>query len=151
MITCAFLPLDHIRPPVGRPHRSSNERLVVRPERGIGYVIVAGHGRYLAAARSRQRYVHCLLREDGGETAVERLAEHVMVGGLDPIEEAKAIREIMRDGDLSQRDMERTYGVPQSHVSKRLALLQLPVLYQERVTQRLMTIDEALHMVREVT
>lgn len=89
-----------------------------------------------------------MLRQDCGETAVERLAEHLMVGGLDPIEEALAIREIMETQRLSQRDMERTYGVAQSLVSKRLALLRLPRRRQEQVTQRLLPIGEALRLAR---
>lgn len=50
---------------------------------------------------------------------------------------------------LTQRGMQARYGISQSHISKRLSLLLLPHNVQQDLTQGVLTIQEALTMVRE--
>lgn len=52
---------------------------------------------------------------------------------LNPIEEATAFAEVMREKQVSQRVLAEGLGISQSHVAKRVALLRLPKVVQEAI------------------
>lgn len=90
------------------------------------YGLVAGERRLTAARQVGLGEVPCLVRDlDERQRTVAILVENLQRQDLDPVEEASGIQRLSGMG-LSQREIARELGCSQSHVSKRLALLELP-------------------------
>lgn len=94
------------------------------------FVVLVGHRRRAAAARAGRTRIPVLIRRDA--IADDRLAQlDAMIGentarkALTPVEEARAFAEQIAGG-RKQYEVATRAGRSQSHVSKRLALLQLP-------------------------
>ncbi|MGW5250938.1 ParB/RepB/Spo0J family partition protein [Streptomyces sp. NPDC004129] len=75
--------------------------------------------------------------------------ENLQRRDLNPIEEAELYRKLASAG-RSQRQIAKRVGRVESHVSKRLALLELPQQVQERVAAGTLKIGEALAMAADV-
>ena len=109
------------------------------------YVVLAGHRRLAAAAAAERDEVPARIREDFDRGALDSVMIHENVHreALTPIEEARAYRRVMDRQSLSQRALSRHTGVPQSQISKKLRLLDLPSALQEAVTAGLIGIEQA--------
>lgn len=120
--------------------------LVVQRIEGVAdqYVIVAGHRRHAAVKRLSWTEVPCIIRRPmlPDEELLAMLVENGQRAGLDPIEEARALRRL-KSGGLTDAEIARKVGRSQSHVSLRLSLLALPTDAQEEVRGGSMTIREA--------
>lgn len=114
-----------------------------------GYQIVAGHRRREACARLGWVKVPCIVRRDmlPDEELVAMLVENGQRSGLDPIEEARALRKLIRGG-ITAAEAAKRVGKTTSHVSNRLMLLDLPVAEQEELRAGHYTITHAQHLVR---
>jgi ParB/RepB/Spo0J family partition protein len=90
--------------------------------------LLAGHRRAEAARLAGLTHVPVVIRTDLDERGqVEvMLVENVQRADLAPVEQAKALSRLV-DLGLSQRDIAARTGIAQGTVSKRLALLALPV------------------------
>lgn len=99
-----------------------------------GYRIVAGHRRFAAVVRLGWTKVPAIVRRDmlPDEELLAMLVENGQRTDLDPIEEARAIRQLMAGG-LTEADVARRIGRARSTVMSRLALLKLPVQEQEQI------------------
>jgi ParB/RepB/Spo0J family partition protein len=98
------------------------------PAGGARWVIVAGHRRYAAAKVAGQARLPILIRDDllvDGADFEVMLAENVSREDLSPLQEARGFG-ALRERGRSQRAIAKVIGCSQSHVSKRLALLELP-------------------------
>jgi ParB-like chromosome segregation protein Spo0J len=135
---------------VGRsPARSRRSSRVIVKEAPRGrYQVVEGHDTFLSARRNSVERIACLVRTHDDHDAEDRLAAHLMVGHLTPIEEARLLAEIMRDNDCSQRAMFRRYGIAPTHISKRMALLRLSPDDRELVETGRITVEAALRRAR---
>lgn len=109
------------------------------------YQILDGHRRYAAARMLRLPHVDAVLRRDAGEAMrIQRqLAMHAQAKEFDPIAEARALRTLMFEYNLSREVLARTVGKSPSWVRDRIALLQLDVAEQESVRQGRMSIASA--------
>lgn len=102
---------------------------------GAGYYIDAGHRRLDAAQKAGLKTVPCVVVD--GDPADESaytstmLIENLHRKDLTPIKEAEGYQRLL--GSLKQAEIARAIGKPQSHVSRRLALLTLPPDTQARV------------------
>ena len=133
--------LDDIRRSPAAARRSG--RLILREHPFGGYLVVEGH-RQLERLAPGQRYISCLVRrDDAGEKAADRLAEHHTIGGLCPLEEARLIRQVMTDWGCSQRELARALGLTQPHISKRLSLLRLTPREQRLLQDGQLTLEAA--------
>lgn len=114
-----------------------------------GYQIVAGHRRYAAVRRLKWATVPCIIRRDmlPDEELLAMLAENGQRSGLDPIEEARALRRLIQTGK-SAEDVARLAGRRPSWVTGRLMLLQLPEPEQEEVRAGHYSITHATNLVR---
>lgn len=114
-----------------------------------GYRIVAGHRRHAAVQRLGWAKAPCVVRRDmlPDEELLAMLVENGQRAGLDPIEEARALRRLVRAGK-SAADVGKQIGRPGSYVSGRLMLLDLPEAEQEEVRAGHYTITHARHLVR---
>lgn len=109
-----------------------------------GYQIVSGHRRYAACTRLKWAQIPCIVRRDmlPDEELVTMLVENGQRAGLDPVEEARALS-MLKAGGHSDVDVGRRIGRSQGYVSRRLALLSLPVEEQEQLRAGLITIGAA--------
>lgn len=117
--------------------------LVVQ-KKNDGYEIVAGHRRYAAMKRLDRATVFCIIRKPMKPDAelLAMLVENGQRAGLDPIEEARALRKLKSSG-LADSEIARRIGRSQSHVSARLSLLAMPAEEQEELRAGQMSVTEA--------
>lgn len=158
--------LDAIRPGPHNPRRDLGdleglaasiravgilEPLVVEwAEASSPYMLLAGHRRLAAARLAGLSEAPCLVRR-GAATEAERmeiaLVENLQREGLAPLDEADGYSTLV-DLGLSQRAIAQRVGCSQSHVSKRLALLDLPSHVQARITKGTLPLEAAAALVR---
>lgn len=122
--------------------------LLVEPD-GDGFVVVAGNRRLAAARLAGLAEVECTVRQAtnrGSHTEV-RLIENGHRRALSPMEQARAFGQL-RTGGLPQAAIAARTGFSISHVSDRLALLELGAVTQDRVERGVLSADVALAAVR---
>lgn len=140
--TVQHLPIDRVHPAGDNPRRTvDTDDDMVASIRAIGilqplivmvhpddlghWLIVAGHRRHAAATAAGLTTVPALVREF---TPVERveamLVENLQRKDLDPFDEAHGFRQL-RDLGRTQREIADRVGRNQSHVSRRLKLVDL--------------------------
>lgn len=160
--TIEQLPLDAITPAPDNPRldvgdvaelaQSMKELgvlqpLIVTPRNG-GYMAVVGHRRLAAAKKAALATVPALIRDyDEPQRVKAMLIENCQREGLAPLEEARAYRGLV-DLGLSQRKIASDVGKTQSHVSKRVALLDLPGNVQKEVDSGGITIADAQELLK---
>lgn len=117
---------------------------------GIEWVAVAGHRRRAGAIKAKAATVPGVPRPDLADRVVAlevMLTENSQRNDLTPLEEARAFRQL-RDAGRAQRDIAARLGRAQSHVSKRLALLDLPDEAQAAVENGRLAIGDAAELLR---
>jgi ParB family chromosome partitioning protein len=101
--------------------------LLVVPRPTDGWEIIAGHRRWINAKAAGLERVPCTVRH-AGLTDVEKvelmLVENLQRRDLDPLDEAVGFTRLMELG-LTQRQIADRVGRNQSHVSRRIRLLDL--------------------------
>jgi ParB family transcriptional regulator, chromosome partitioning protein len=101
--------------------------VVVRPDEGGGYELIAGERRWRAARAAGLATIPALVREsDDRESLVLALVENVAREDLSPIEEARAYAVLMDEFALSLGDLAERVGRSKPTVSNRVRLLELP-------------------------
>jgi ParB/RepB/Spo0J family partition protein len=167
--TYELLPVSLIRPGPHNPRRDLGdiegladsirsvgilEPLVVEEYSGPlaqePYTLLAGHRRHAAAQLAGLTEVPCLIRQTQASPALRlemALVENLQREGLAPLDEADGYRELVKLG-LSQRAIAERIGCSQSHVSKRLALLDLPDKVQAQVGKGSLTLEAAAALAR---
>lgn len=121
------------------------EPLIVAEEAsaGDGYVVVAGHRRLAAARLAGLVAVPAIVRRlNEAERAEIMLIENLQREGLSPLEEASAYRRLRELGQ-SQRQLAARVGRSQAHISKRLALLELPEAARRALDSGGITLEDA--------
>jgi ParB family chromosome partitioning protein len=101
----------------------------------VAYTIVAGHRRAAALRKLRWTTTEVIIRPPmrPDEVLAAMLIENGQRAGLDPIEEARAIRTLGAQHGWTDAEVARKIGRSQNYVSRRLALLQLDPDEQERI------------------
>ncbi|MFJ9447133.1 ParB/RepB/Spo0J family partition protein [Kitasatospora sp. NPDC101235] len=94
------------------------------------YVVVAGHRRLAAAMRAGLREVPAYVNDEAApDPLVWAVAENLLRVGLDPIQEAEALRVLTdpppRGRGMAQTKVAKGIGKTQGFVSQRIALLNL--------------------------
>lgn len=135
--------IDEIDPNASQPRRdfdkealeqladSIREAGVLSPilvvENGMRYRIVAGERRYRAARLAGLETVPCIVRSMTNEQQMEAaLIENLQRQDLNPIEEAAAIRSLMRECGYTQEQAARKLGKSRPAIANALRLLNLP-------------------------
>jgi ParB family chromosome partitioning protein len=105
------------------------EPLLVRPK-GKGYELVAGERRLTAAKELKLETVPVAIRDVDDHTArVLMLLENLQREDLDPLEEAAALEELLKDtgdGDMTQEELAKKLSKSQPWVANRLRLNKAP-------------------------
>ena len=117
------------------------------PGNGLTHVIVMGHRRAAAARIAEADEVPVIVRDDlaGPAAIAAMISENRHREDLDPIAEAEAMAELARRG-WRQRRIAAETGCSQSHVSKRMALLQLPEPARDAMTAGTVSVETALEL-----
>lgn len=99
--------------------------ILVRP-RGDGFEIIAGERRFRAARQAGLSSVPVVVRDlDDRETLEVAIVENLQREDLNPVEEARAFKQLL-DFGLSQEKVGEAVGRSRSAVSNSLRLLTLP-------------------------
>lgn len=100
--------------------------LLVAPRGAGGWTVVAGHRRLAALQLAGAAAADCVVRDlDDAQRREIMLVENCQRADLTALEEARAYRGLL-DLGYSQRKVAERVGRNQSHVSRRLTLLDLP-------------------------
>lgn len=102
----------------------------VRWSEALGtWVIVAGERRWRAAQRAGFEKIKCVFRNDeisAGETLALQLVENLLREDLKPSEEARGYSRLMELRGYTGKQVAAALSIPESKVSRSLALLRLP-------------------------
>ena len=100
------------------------------------WIVIWGERRYRAIKRAGLPTIDCFF-QDGEPTRSEvleqQLIENLLREDLQPIEEAKAFTQLLEMNGWSQKELADALRIPQSKVTRSLALLRLPDDMQAQV------------------
>ncbi len=143
-----FCPVDRIRSNPDQPRKTFDEpslaslaetireKGVLQPllVRKIGnhYEVIAGERRLRAAKIAGLEQVPVMIRESDEADSLElAVLENIQREDLNPIEEAKAYREMLKRFDITQEELAHRMGKDRSSIANTVRLLQLPMEIQE--------------------
>jgi ParB family chromosome partitioning protein len=111
------------------------EPLVVSPE-GTGYILIAGERRLRAAELAGLKKVPVVVRATDNQEKLElALIENIQRQDLNALDEAKALRKLVRDFNLSQAEVAKQVGRSRPAIANSLRLLDLPAEIQRAVLE----------------
>ncbi len=117
--------------------------IIVRSHRD-GYELIAGERRLRAAHEAGLERVPAIVRDVSNEDALEiGLIENIQRQDLNPMEEAEAFQQLIREFRLTQEDLSRKVGKDRSSIANSLRLLKLPKSIQEEVTKGAISMGHA--------
>lgn len=114
-------------------------RLMVRvdPNNAERYQLVFGERRLRAARLAGLRTIPCDVTQFSDRELLEiGLTENLQRDDLDPLEEARGLRQFMDQFGYSIRDMAERLGKSRGYIDNRLALLRVPEDVQQMVVAR---------------
>lgn len=137
------LDIDQVRPNPNQPRtRFTDEALnelsasikangIVQPilvrQKGQGYEIVAGERRWRAAQRAELKKIPAVVKEVSDEKVLElALVENIQRQELNPIEEAKAFRQLIDNIGLTQEELSERIGKSRTVIATFMRFLKLP-------------------------
>lgn len=138
-----FIEIDEIAPNESQPRKTFNkEKLeelarsikthgVIQPivvrKQGSHYEVVAGERRWRAARIAGLSEVPCIVRELTDEqNMLVAIIENVQREDLNPIEEAKGIRAMIEDYELTQDEVAKAVSKSRPYITNALRMLKLP-------------------------
>jgi ParB family chromosome partitioning protein len=142
-----MLPIDKVFPNKNQPRKlfdkstleelaqSIRENGVLQPilvrQIGDNYQIVSGERRYRASKLAGMKSIPAVVRRLSEEkTMLAALIENIQRQDLNPVEEARTLRDRIRNYDLTHDQLAEKVGKSRSALTNRLRLLQLPTEVQ---------------------
>ena len=108
--------------------------LVVRPRAEGGFEIVAGERRWRASQRAGLHELPVLVRELDDKATLEiALIENIQRADLNPLEEARAYRQLIEQYGHTQQELAEAVGKSRSHIANTIRLLTLPEETLEKI------------------
>lgn len=108
--------------------------ILVRPNLGGGYQIVAGERRYRASMLAGLTEIPAVIRElDDSKTMELALIENLQRENLTPIEEAKGYQTLIETYNMTQEQAAKAVGKSRPVVANALRILRLPQEVQDLV------------------
>jgi len=109
-----------------------------------GYELIAGERRWRAASRLNMEFVPALVRQvDDAQSLEMALIENIQRQDLNPIEKAKAYKELIVRFSLTQDQAAAKVGMKRSSVANMLRLLELPEEIQQLVSRGTISMGHA--------
>ena len=144
------LKLNEIEPDINQPRKtfddeklqelaeSIKEHGVIQPiivsKREEYYQIIAGERRWRASKKAGLKTIPAIVRDyDEKKIREISLIENIQRQNLNPIETAKAIKELMDVHDMTQDDIAKTLGKSRSTIANTLRVLNLDERVQEMI------------------
>lgn len=155
------LPVERIKPAPDQPRRVFDkgaleqlaesiksqgliQPIVVTPQKGDAYMIVAGERRWRAAQMAGLHEVPVVVRDIGDEDRLElALVENLQREDLNPIEEAQAYKQILELRSYTQEQLAGRVGKDRATVANALRLLRLPDKVQTLVQEGSLSMGHA--------
>lgn len=109
------------------------------------YAIVAGERRWRAFKSLKRKKIPAMIR-GAGKTFALSLLENVLREDLNPIEEARAIKQLIREHGLTVDLIAEQVGKSRTWVQQRLLLLALPAEVQALVEEEKLPTVQALNL-----
>lgn len=145
-------PVEQIRPNPDQPRKRFDEQsleslAVTIKEKGVlqpllvrrvgnRYELIAGERRLRAAKKAGLEEVPVLIREAEESDRLElSVLENIQREDLNPIEEARAYKQMLDRLELTQEELARRVGKDRSSVANTVRLLQLPREIQEDIAE----------------
>lgn len=142
------VPIDKINPNPNQPRTHFNETLlneladsirengVLLPllvrKKGKGYEIIAGERRYQASKIAGLEELPVIVKEVDDQKMLElALIENLQRSDLNPIEEAKGYRQLIKASGMTQEALSKAVSKSRSSITNSLRLLDLPEPVQQ--------------------
>lgn len=142
------VPIDKINPNPNQPRTHFNETLlneladsirengVLQPllvrKKGKGYEIIAGERRYQASKIAGLEELPVIVKEVDDQKMLElALIENLQRSDLNPIEEAKGYRQLIKASGMTQEALSKAVSKSRSSITNSLRLLDLPEPVQQ--------------------
>lgn len=142
------VPIDKINPNPNQPRTHFNETLlneladsirengVLQPllvrKKGKGYEIIAGERRYQASKIAGLEELPVIVKEVDDQKMLElALIENLQRSDLNPIEEAKGYRQLIKASGMNQEALSKAVSKSRSSITNSLRLLDLPEPVQQ--------------------
>ncbi|SDM06097.1 ParB/RepB/Spo0J family partition protein [Halarsenatibacter silvermanii] len=117
---------------------------VILTTSGEGYYLVAGERRWRAARKAGLERIPALVRDLDQDKMMElALIENIHRKDLNPLEEARAYKQLLEELDLTQAELSSRLGRSRSSISNSLRLLKLPLEVQEYVSRETLSAGQA--------
>lgn len=142
------VPIDKINPNPNQPRTHFNETLLneladsirenglLQPllvrKKGKGYEIIAGERRYQASKIAGLEELPVIVKEVDDQKMLElALIENLQRSDLNPIEEAKGYRQLIKASGMTQEALSKAVSKSRSSITNSLRLLDLPEPVQQ--------------------
>lgn len=142
------VPIDKINPNPNQPRTHFNETLlkeladsirengVLQPllvrKKGKGYEVIAGERRYQASKIAGLEELPVIVKEVDDQKMLElALIENLQRSDLNPIEEAKGYRQLIKASGMTQEALSKAVSKSRSSITNSLRLLDLPEPVQQ--------------------
>lgn len=144
------LKINDVEPNVNQPRKSfDDEKLseladsikehgVIQPiivsKKDNYYQIIAGERRWRASKKAGLKTIPAIVRSyDDKKTREVSLIENIQRQNLNPLETAKAIKELMDEHSMTQEEISKTLGKSRSSIANTLRILNLDERVQEMI------------------
>jgi ParB family chromosome partitioning protein len=126
--------------------------ILVRPKADGSFEIVAGERRWRASQRAGIHDLPVLVRElDDKETLAIALIENIQRADLNPLEEARAYRQLMDQYGYTQQSLADEVGKSRSHIANTMRLMNLPEATQKQIENGSLTAGHARALIATET
>lgn len=147
-----MIKLSSIEPNQGQPRKDFNQELIseladsikkygiLQPllvqKKGDSYEIIAGERRWRAAREAGLKEVPVVIKEYTRQQAMEiALVENIQRQDLNPIEEAQAYQQLIREFELTQEEIAERVSRSRTAITNSMRLLKLDERVQEMLVQ----------------
>lgn len=118
--------------------------IVVRSTDGGGYELVMGERRLRAHEKAGIEMIPAIVRTTDDSTMLTNaLLENLHRVQLNPLEEAAAYEQLMRDFDITQEQLSARIKKSRPHISNTIRLLRLPATVQRRIAAGILSAGHA--------
>ena len=118
--------------------------ILVRPQLGGRFQLIAGERRWLASQRAGKTTVPAIVKQVSNEQAMEMtIVENLQREDLNAVEQARAYERLGREFGLTQEQMAQRTGKERSSVANFLRLLKLPSEVQILVEENKLSFGHA--------
>ena len=118
--------------------------IIVRKLESGFYQIIAGERRWRAAKIAGLKKIPVIIKDYEDRHAMEiALIENLQREDLNPIEEAKAYKDLLEEFNLTQEEISQRVGKSRSAIANSLRLLNLPEEIQQMLIENLLTMGHA--------